>query len=280
MSDSPEIERKIRTFSSIEDIVNAMKAYAGVTIKRTEEMVKAVRAYEEQVVRALALATALEPGYFAPAPAGGRRIVAAFGSSQGLCGPLNEHVADTLQREVRAGDDLLIVGRRLQVAAAARNLTTADFLDSIVSVSGIKPALDATIAWILDRYLREDAYTLSFMFTAVSGPQARVVHERVLPPDLTALAAQRPPGAAPVLTLASRELLSGVMRELIAISLYRCFAESLRSENWYRMHVLEGATENLKRRIGELGSLRNYLRQEEITEEMLEILSSGGFYAR
>jgi F0F1-type ATP synthase gamma subunit len=53
MSDSPEIERKIRTFSSIEDIVNAMKAYAGVTIKRTEEMVKAVRAYEEQVVRAL-----------------------------------------------------------------------------------------------------------------------------------------------------------------------------------------------------------------------------------
>ena len=83
-----------------------------------------------------------------------------------------------------------------------------------------------------------------------------------------------------MLTLESRELLGGVMRELIAISLYRCFAESLRSENWYRMRVLEGATENLKRRIGELGSLRNYLRQEEITEEMLEILSSGGFYAR
>jgi ATP synthase F1 gamma subunit len=280
MSDSPEIERKIRTFSSIEDIVNAMKAYAGVTIKRTEEMVKAVRAYEEQVVRALALAAALEPGYFAPAPAGGRRIVAAFGSSQGLCGPLNEHVADALRREVRSGDELLIVGRRLQTAAAARNLTTADNLDSVVSVSGIKPALEATIAWILARYLRGDVYTLSFMFTAVSGTQAGVVHERVLPPDLTALAAERPAGATPVLTLAGPELLSGVMRELIAISLYRCFAESLRSENWYRMRVLEGATENLKRRIGELGSLRNYLRQEEITEEMLEILSSGGFYAR
>jgi len=280
MSDSPDIERKIRTFSSIEDIVNAMKAYAGVTIKRTEEMVKAVRAYEEQVVRALALGAVLEPGYFAPAPGGGRRIVAAFGSSQGLCGPLNEHVAAALQRELRAGDDLLIVGRRLQTAAAARNLTTADFLDSVVSVSGIKPALEATIAWILERYLRGDVYTLSFMFTAVSGSQARVVFDRILPPDLTRRAAEKPAGPAPVLTLAARELLSGVMRELIAISLYRCFAESLRSENWYRMRVLEGATENLKRRIGELGSLRNYLRQEEITEEMLEILSSGGFYAR
>ena len=280
MSDSPEIERKIGTFSSIEDIVNAMKAYAGVTIKRTEEMVKAVRAYEEQVVRALALAAALDPGFFAAAPGDGTRILVAFGSSQGLCGALNEHVADALQRELRPGDSLLIVGRRLQTAAAARNLTTPDFLDSVVSVSGIRPALQATIAWILERYLRGDVYTLSFLFTAVSGSQARVVSERVLPPDLAAPAAEKPPGAPLVLTLGSRELLSGVMRELIAISLYRCFAESLRSENWYRMRVLEGATENLKRRIGELGSLRNYLRQEEITEEMLEILSSGGFYKR
>lgn len=280
MADSPEIERKIRTFSSIEDIVNAMKAYAGVTIKRTEEMVKAVRAYEEQVFRALAHGTAIDPGFFAAAPGGGSRILVAFGSSQGLCGALNERVAAELQREVRRGDSLLLVGRRLQIAAAARDLTSAGFLDSVVSVSGIRPALQGTIAWILERYLRGEVYTLSFLFTAVSGSRARVVHERVLPPDLSGPAARVPAGPAPVLTLGSRELLGGLMRELIAISLYRSFAESLRSENWYRMRVLEGATENLKRRIGELGSLRNYLRQEEITEEMLEILSSGGFYAR
>jgi ATP synthase F1 gamma subunit len=280
MSDSPEIERRIRTFTSIEDIVNAMKAYAGVTIKRTEEMVTAVRAYEEQVRRALALAAVLDPGFFAAAPQGGGRILVAFGSSQGLCGALNEHVADALQQQLQPQDSLLIVGRRLQVAAAARHLATPDFFDSVVSVSGIRPALDRTIAWILERYLRGDHYTLSLLFTTVAGSQARVVDERVLPPDLAALAAPPAAAAPPVLTLERRELLGGVLRELIAISLYRCLAESLRSENWYRMRVLEGATENLKRRIGELGSLRNYLRQEEITEEMLEILSSGGFYGR
>lgn len=280
MANSPEIERKIRTFSSIEDTVNAMKAYAGVTIARTEEMVKAVRAYEEQVVLALGLVAPLAPGFLAAAPGDGARILVAFGSSQGLCGGLNEHVADELQRETRAGDSLLIVGRRLRSAAAARTIATPDFLDSVVSVSGIRPALQATIAWILERYLRGNVSTVSFMFTTISGSQARVISERILPPDLTALAAEKSPAPAALLTLESRELLNGVLRELIAISLYRCFAESLRSENWYRMRVLEGATENLKRRIGELGSLRNYLRQQEITEEMLEILSSGGFYAR
>ena len=34
------------------------------------------------------------------------------------------------------------------------------------------------------------------------------------------------------------------------------------------------------RRINGLGSLHNDLRQEEITEELLEILSSSGFCAR
>ena len=259
-----------------------MKAYAGVTIKRTEEMVRAVRAYEEQVVRALALAAALDPGFFAAAPAGGRRILVAFGSSQGLCGALNEHVADALQRELRPGDSLLVVGRRLQAAAAARGLATPDFLDSVVSVSGIRPALQATIAWILERYLRGRASTPCRSCSRRSpGRRPAWSTSGSCPPISRRCAAAEPRRGAPAADARERgSCSSGVMRELIAISLYRSFAESLRSENWYRMRVLEGATENLKRRIGELGSLRNYLRQEEITEEMLEILSSGGFYAR
>jgi F0F1-type ATP synthase gamma subunit len=41
---------------------------------------------------------------------------------------------------------------------------------------------------------------------------------------------------------------------------------------------MEGASENIKRHITELDSLRKYLRQEEITGEILEILGSGGFF--
>lgn len=280
MPDAQAIERRIRTFAAIEDIVNAMKAYAGVTIKRTEGMVRAVRAYEEQVLQALALAPELDPEFCAPGPRAGKRILVAFGSSQGLCGPLNEHLADRLQRELGAGDALLVVGRRLQSAAAVRRLAVPDFRDSIGSVSGIRPALEETLGWIYARYSQDEYYTLALVFTTVAGAQARVVLEQVLPPDPAALRARKTLGAPPVTTLSGRELTAGLLRELIAISLYRCFAESLRSENWHRMRALEGATENLKRRGIELGSLRNSLRQEEITEEMLEILSSGGFFAR
>lgn len=280
MPSSPEIERKIRTFDAVEDIVNAMKAYAGVTIKRTEEMVRAVRAYEEQVFRALACLAERDPGPFQPGPPGGRKILVAFGSSQGLCGALNEHLADALPGTLGPGDALLVVGRRLAVAAESRRLPVPDADDSVVSVSGIRPALERTVSWILERYRAGGHYAVSFLFTSVAGSRARVVLERILPPDLSVYPAARPARFPPALHLPDGELLEGLLRELIGIGIYRSYAESLRSENWYRMRVLEGATENLNRHIAELGSLRNYLRQEEITEEMLEILSSGGFYGR
>jgi F-type H+-transporting ATPase subunit gamma len=44
------------------------------------------------------------------------------------------------------------------------------------------------------------------------------------------------------------------------------------------MRSMEGALETLKKHLSELGSPQNYICQEEITEETLEILGSGMFY--
>lgn len=43
---------------------------------------------------------------------------------------------------------------------------------------------------------------------------------------------------------------------------------------------MENASENLKRRFSDLDARQKYVRQEEITEEMLEILGSGMFYGK
>ena len=71
-----------------------------------------------------------------------------------------------------------------------------------------------------------------------------------------------------------------ILEEFLYISLYRCYMESLRSENWYRLRSMDGASETLKRQLSNLNSIQMYTRQEEITEEMLEILGSGMFFKR
>jgi len=46
------------------------------------------------------------------------------------------------------------------------------------------------------------------------------------------------------------------------------------------MRSMEGASETLKRQLSDLNAMQMYTRQEEITEEMLEILGSGMFFKK
>ena len=51
---SEDVDKKINSFYAIEDIISAMKAYAGVTIRQTEEIVPNVRQYEDNVLSVMA----------------------------------------------------------------------------------------------------------------------------------------------------------------------------------------------------------------------------------
>ena len=120
-------------------------------------------------------------------------------------------------------------------------------------------------------------FSLAFVYMTVPENHAEIVIEQVLPPDIGDDADRR--GDYSLLTYEHPDVVfAGILDEFLSTSLYRCYVESLRSENWFRLKAMEGASENLQQRIVELGSLQNYIRQEEVTEEMLEILGGGCFY--
>jgi hypothetical protein len=123
-------------------------------------------------------------------------------------------------------------------------------------------------------------YTLTLLCMTIVDKRSQITAKRVLPPDRERLRAFRPVVFPPIIHLEPRDVFAKALEELLFISLYRCYLESLRSEIWFRLRSMEGASESLNKRIAELGSLQNYVRQEEITEEMLEILGSGTVISR
>jgi F-type H+-transporting ATPase subunit gamma len=277
MFSSSDIEKKIKTFHAIEDIVSAMKAYAGVTIRKTEELVLNVRAYEDNMLYAMADIIAHYPR-ISFEKSEGKRILMAFGSSQGLCGPFNEKIADVISDAMNNNDTLFIIGRRLKSSIESRHITYDGYSDSIVSVSGIPSALKELVSQIMKIYKKEEYYNLTFVFTYISEKRPKISIEQILPPDVTIISALKPIKVPPLIYLEPRTIFDKILEEFLYITLYRGYLESLRSENWYRLRSMEGASENLKMHISELDSLQKYVRQEEITEEMLEILGSGMFY--
>ena len=278
MTSSSDLEKKIKVFLTIEDIINAMKAYAGVTIRKTEELVLNIRRYEENIFSSLADVMTQRPESALEEQGRQKRILIAFGSSQGLCGAYNEKIADTVFNTVTGDDTLFVIGRRLISSLELRKLGYDYFDDSVVSVNGIEDALRETTSKVMSIYKNKEYYNLAIIFTSVSGNKSDISIEQVLPPDIGRVRTLRPAGVSPLTYLEREIIFNKVLEEFLYISLYRGFIESLRSENWYRLRSMEGAAENIKRRISDLDSLQKYIRQEEITEEMLEILGSGMFY--
>jgi len=277
---SAEVEKKIKAFHTIEDIVSVMKAYAGVTIRKTEELVLNIRAYEENILYAIADVMAHYPGISLEKQLEGKRILVAFGSSQGLCGPFNEKLVDVISDIINSNDTLFIIGKRLKSSIELKYIPYFGYSNSAASVNGIQPALKDTVSKIMDMYNKEEYYNLTLIFTYISEKKPEISLEQILPPDIVRLSALKPLKFSPLTYAEPQIIFDKIMEEFLYISLYRCYLESLRSENWYRMRSMEGASESLKRHISEFGSLQKYVRQEEITEEMLEILGSGIFYRR
>ncbi len=264
----------------MEDIVGAMKAYAGVALRKTDEFVPNIREYEEHLLRALSDLMINYPHISFDGKGGGKRIVLAFGASQGLCGPFNEKLASVVKETVNRDDSLFVIGGRLRSLLDAAGISYEGSLDSAVSVDGIQEALKKTVLTITEIYGKKEYYNLTFIFTVISKNRALILTQQALPPDMEILRGLKPANVSPLTYSEPDAVFGKVLEEFLWISLYRCYTESMRSENWYRLRSMEGASENLKKRIFLLESQQNYIRQEEITEEMHEILGGGMFFEK
>ncbi|NUO09832.1 MAG: F0F1 ATP synthase subunit gamma [Candidatus Brocadia sp.] len=280
MPSSLDIEKKIKALYTIEDIVDAMKAYAGVTMRRTEDLVQNIRTYENNLLLAMADIITHYPEISLKEQGKGKRIIAAFGSSQGLCGPFNEKMVDVVSGLITGDDILFVIGKRLKSSFDLKHVPYEDYSDSVSSINGIRPALKETVSKIMNKYSKEEYYNLTLVFTSIFEKKAEISVEQILPPDINKVSALSPTRIPPLTYLKPKIIFNKILEEFLFISLYRCFMESLRSENWYRLKSMDGASETLKRQLLNLNSVQMYIRQEEITEEMLEILGSGMFFRK
>lgn len=280
MPSSLDIEKKIKALYTIEDIVGAMKAYAGVTMRRTEDLVQNIRAYENNLLFAMADIVFHYPGISLKEQNEGKRILVAFGSSQGLCGSFNEKMVDVVSGVITGNDILFVIGKRLKSSFELKHVPYEDYSDSVASINGIQSALKETVSKIVNIYSKEEYYNLTLIFTYIFEKKAEISVEQILPPDIHKVSALSPTSIPPFTYLEPKKVFEKILEEFLFISLYRCYIESLRSENWYRLRSMEGASETLKRQLSNLYSMQMYTGQEEITEEMLEILGSGMFYEK
>lgn len=292
METTEALGRRLETTRELGSVVSTMKALAAVNIRQFERAAQALEEYNRTVELGLRAALRRRPEFLAGArraAGGGAVAMVVFGTDQGMCGPLNEQVADKAKawldnhRDAKAGDTaVLAVGERMRDRLAGLGLEAEQALTVPGSVSGITPAVQ-DVLWRLDAWQQDGRAQWVVIHHArqTGGASFTPVSRVVLPVDrqwLQELAGQGwPTRQLPAVGGDWDQLFSALVRQFVLVSLYRAFADSLASENASRLAAMQGAERNIEDRLSELTTAYNQARQQSITEELLDI--AAGFEA-
>ena len=276
MPSRPQIEKQIQTIEGLRDIISSMRSLAAIYLSRTEERLEGIRTYADTVGRAI------EDCLFGreialPESEGKGSAILTFFSEQGLCGRFNEVMAEAAAEHALeiASPRFIVVGRRgpallrraeLDIIAELPSTTSPDGQDGVIH------RIAKTVLELVERGAFGQLYLLYARYLSPGRIEPRF--ERILPLDLEQWRDKKDPRAtAPRLALPRLQLLSELVNEYAFVSLFRAMTESLAGENGMRLQSMEAAKSNIDESLNDLQLQARIQRQNEITEELLDLVS-------
>jgi F-type H+-transporting ATPase subunit gamma len=237
-----------------------------------------------------------EPGSPDPGQAELNLLILVVGSERGLCGRFNaavvEHAEQYLAEQETNGAqvELLALGSRVRRILSRRQRPLV--WSGRLSVAALPPfhlAFDLTRGW-LARYEEGELDTVDVVYNAYRGTgRYKPTVARLIPPQLPAdgqwfryafgystqdsLSQPWPP---PIIETDPLSLYVHVVEQWAAVKLYEWLLDSAAAEHSTRYQLMESATQNAERLIGELTLVVQTARQQGITQEMQELAAGAG----
>ena len=276
MTSRTQIEKQVQTIEGLRDIISSMRSLAAIYLSRTEERLDGIRAYADTVGRAIEDCLFGREIALPETEGKGSAILAMF-SEQGLCGRFNEVMAEAASERAKEvpSPRFIVVGRRGPALLRRERLEIIAELPSTTSPDGQDGVIHRIARTVLELFERDAFGRLYLLYARYLSPgKIEPQFERILPLDLEQW---RDPesarAAAPRLALPRRRLLGELVNEYTFVSLFRAMTESLAGENGMRLQSMEAARTNIEETLEDLQLKARIQRQNEITEELLDVVS-------
>lgn len=282
-----QINRRIRSIQNTAKTTRAMSLVAGSKMRRAQQTALAHRPYADQlrwlladVVESLESQATSEGAALHPLleqREANSHVLVLMTPDRGLCGGLNTNLIRLAGNYIanHANTKLVCVGRKgFDFYRRARANVIGEF-----TRLGDYPAFDDVRP--ISR-LVSDAYT-SGEADRVAIAYPHFVNTVIQRPEIQELLPAVPPEEAEVKAVEyiyepnASSVLGDLMPRYVDIQVYRAILELAASEQSARMVAMRNATDAALELIDELTLLRNKVRQEQITKELLDI--TGGVEA-
>lgn len=275
------LTEQLKTTEEVGDIVRTMKSLSAVSIHQYETAVDALEAYQQTVDLGLQILLRDRPRGRVQEERDMAGALVVFGSDRGLCGPFNRLIAaaarDVMHERRAAPPTLLIIGARIEARLSTAGFKAEKLFRSPASARAIERTAQAILVHLESLY--DQGIGAIDIVTARRGRRTRVtVDVRRLAPvpadELHTLAAA--PWRSrrlPIVTMPPEALLSWLLRERVFIGLQRAAAEALAAEHAMRLAAMQAAERNIEERLDEVRQAVRRVRQDEITGELLDIVT-------
>jgi len=269
-----EVSQHLATTRELGVVVGAMRGIAAARLQEARLHLDGVRAYAETLGTAIGEALALLPAPQRPAAASaghGHALVVALCAEQGFVGAFNERVLDRAQQLLGAEAQLWLLGERGELGAVERGLQLDWMAPMAVHLDEV-PGLAGRLVEALYARLGAGAAT---RVTLVHGQPGTldVLARPLLPFDYSRFPVSHRV-QAPYVTLAPAQLITGLADEYLYAELCEALMLSFAAENEARMQAMVSAQSNVEERRNDLLAEFRRVRQDEITEEIIELSAS------
>lgn len=268
MSKRRTIERRLRSYAEIGDIMNAMKNLSMIETFKLTRFIK----HQRRVVASIETAARDSMsfyGYRLAGPRSRQNVYLVIGTERGFCGNINEALLPVLDHEweTQGPGAVVLAGSRV-----AGRLTDDPRVTARLTGATVGEEIE-TVLLQLAAALRGMPRPLRFIVLYHRPDTDGVTVSRLNPfPDLGQSTAQH--AYPPRLNLEPIHFLEQLGEHYLFAALHELFYSALLAENQRRIQHMEGALSRLEERSTGLVRERNQLRQEEITEEIEVIMLS------
>ena len=274
-----QIRRRIRTVQNTGKITRAMEMVAAVKMRRAQQATMAARPYAEKMAELLSHLAGMPSDENPPPLLQARPIeritLVHMTPDRGLCGALPGNLNRSagsfiVEENADTPVSVVTVGRKGRDFMVRFNRDVQAVFDGL----GDRPTLLDVVPMarlIMDSFVagETDAVFISygqFVNTIIQRPQL----QQLLPVVPAELAADKAVGY--IYEPVTEEVLDALLPRYVEMELYHAVLEGIASEQSARMVAMRNATENAEDLVKDMTLEANKIRQEAITNELLDII--------
>ena len=275
------IRKKIKSVTNVKKITKAMQLVSAIKMKKAQQVAVDGRPYQEEIEKIIRAVSPKIDSSFSPLISQPEDKIErknwdiVIASNKGLCGSFNFNLLRFIVKSVDfKNTDFIIVGKKAGLLSKFSATIMADY-SSNIPLNNVSALFEFALNKYLDKtYKRVDLFHNQFISTIQSNPTMTTLLPINFSQKKEADKMNEEKTAEYLIEPNPKQIIDSLLKSFVEEKLRFALIQSEAGEHSLRMMAMKNATDNATDVIYNLTMVRNKIRQEKITNELLDMITA------